>query len=86
MKFKAYKEKAGTYFVNLYKKAGVQKGRRFENKLEADQFAMIETIQYHQHQLELAWLKLDDSATKHESGLPILEGYEHSTTLGDLLC
>lgn len=87
MKFKAYKEKSGTYFVNLYKKAGVQKGRRFESKLEAEQFAMIETIQYHQEQLTRAWLKLEDSATKHNSvGEPIFEGEDTPTSLGDLLC
>ena len=86
MKFKAYKEKSGTYFVNLYKKAGVQKGRRFESKLEAEQFAMMQTIAYHQQQLESAWLKLDESATRHELGLPVLEGEETPTTLGDLLC
>jgi len=86
MKFKAYQEPKGTYFVNLYKVKGQQKGRRFENKLEAEQFAMIKTIEHHQYQLEQAWIKLDKSATRHELGLPILEGDDTSTNLGDLLC
>ena len=86
MKFKAYKEKSGTYFVNLYKKDGVQKGRRFENKLESEQFAMTQTITYHQEQLTKAWVKLQDSAKQDSIGNVYLEGEDTPTSLGDLLC
>lgn len=87
MKFKAYQQSNGTYFVNLYKKDGKQYGQPFSNKLEAEQFALIRTMQFHQDQLEAAWKALDASVLSRDSvGNPILEGDETSTEMGDLLC
>ena len=87
MKFKAYKEQKGTYFVNTHKVKGSQKGRRFESKLEAEQFALMETMQYHQNKLDAAWFALKDSAISLNSmDEPMLEGFEHYTSKGDLLC
>lgn len=90
MKYKAYQEKAGTWFVATYITKTTNRGKRFESELEAKQYALIESLVYYsQKKTDDAWDELVKICDQNEDGIndeikPI--GYECYVNQGDMLC
>lgn len=86
MKYVAKKEISGTWFVNTRKINGKQKGRRFDNELEACEFALVESHYYYQAQMDLAWTKLTKISASNGVGELLLVGNDLHINQGDLMC
>lgn len=87
MKYKAYKEKnKNTWFVNLRKVNGVQRGKRFNNELEAKQFAIIQSFNYHLTSMDNAFSELSKISEKNDNGEIKPIGYECFGTQSDFMC
>lgn len=87
MKFNAYQEPTGTWFVKTFKKAGVQYGKRFATEQAAKEYALLETIKYYEREKYEAWLTLKNMCPNNVYGDAVrLTGESDYTTLADIIC
>lgn len=86
MKFKAYQEKSSTWFVNTHKTKGKQFGKRFETEIEAKQFALIKTHDYHIQQMDKAYLELEKICEMNSNGEIKPIGYDCFCNQSDFSC
>ncbi len=89
MKYKAYEEKAGTWFVNTVKIKGTQRGRRFATEYEAKEYALLESHDYYREQMNKSWRelsKLVPEENKNDMDEIKLTGSDHYINQSDLMC
>ncbi len=85
MKYTAKQEQAGTWFVNIHKVAGVQRGHRFDTEQEAKEFALQQSHIYYQEQMNKAYDELKKICPQNSIGEIKLTGYDYFTNQGDLM-
>ena len=87
MKYQAHQEIAGTWFVNTFKKNGEQFGKRFDTEQEAKEYALLQSHNYYQMQMDQTWKKLKTlSGGDDINGEIQLIGYDNRFSQGDLMC
>ena len=86
MKYKAHQESTGKWFVNTHKTSGKQYGKRFDNELEARQYALIESHHYYQAQMDAAWRELEKISETTPYGEVTIVGSNIPLNQGDLMC
>ncbi len=85
MKFKAYQEQAGSWFVNTHKVGKVQKGRRFEAEQEAREYALMQSHGFYQAQMNKAWAELQSICPQNSMGEIKLTENDYFTNQGDMM-
>ena len=86
VKYKAYKQQSGTWFVNTYKQAGQQYGKVFATEQEAREFALMESHSYYQDQMDKAWKELEGLCGCGMSGEIKPIGYDEAFDRSDMMC
>lgn len=87
MKFKAHMEPTGKWFVNTFKKGGVQYGQRFDTEQAAKEYAILESMRYYEREKYEAWLELKNICPNNTYGDAVrLTGESDYSTLADLTC
>lgn len=87
MKYKAFKEQNGTtWFVSTHTIKGKKHGYRFDNELEAKQFALIQSMIYYDNMVTAVWDELKSISETNDRGDIKTVGSDGFYSKGDHLC